>query len=84
MVSRVRLPSTGRSHCATCSSSAFTLTVSRAAPPCANASISVTSLSSCLRLSAVFAAQCAVSRALRSGRVSCEAYSMAADSGVRI
>ena len=43
IVSRTPARSTGRSHCATCSSSALTLTRSRAAPPRAKASMSLTS-----------------------------------------
>ena len=57
---------------------------SRAAPPCANASMSLTSLSSCFRLPTVFSAQRARSSALRPGKLICEAYSSAAASGVRI
>ena len=65
MVKRIPSRNAGRSHCATCSSSALTLTTSRAAPPCANASMSFTSLSSCFRLPTVFSAQRTRSAVLR-------------------
>src|SRR5271168_59706 len=84
MVRRIPSRKAGRSHCAACSSSALTLTASRAAPPCANASMSFTSLSSCFRLPTVFSAQRFTSAEFRKPRFICEAYSNAAASGVRI
>jgi hypothetical protein len=64
-----------RSHCATCSSSALTLTTSRAAPPWAKASMSFTSRIELLQAAdGLFGAAREISGALRPGRVICEAY----------